>query len=193
MTRFFFDTEFIDASLSFISAGLVREDGKSWYWVNGDDDIMDTAVYDNWLRPNVVKWLPVRVRMKVNHFAIDTDGTHPEKVVGWDWDDGHLEFGAVMPKKLISLQLQRTLLTQSDGQPEIWAWYSAYDYIMMSRLFGRMVDHPPGIPMLIQDLKQECLRLGDPQVPAHTGRVHHALDDAFHDLQIHRFLAGSGE
>lgn len=190
MTRWFLDTEFVDdgRTLDFISIGLVREDGeKGYYAVNGDDAIIERAVDRGWLRENVVKHLPVRIHRA---YADDPSaGTSlRRRVTGWDWDDGHAEVGAVKPKKMIAMQVQRMLSVESDGAPQLFAWYSAYDHVIFAQLFGSMIDLPAGFPMLTLDLKQEALRLGDPQVPAHTGRVHHAFDDAVHDLMIHRFL-----
>jgi hypothetical protein len=188
MTRFFFDTEFVDTGelIRLISFGLVREDRKAWYWINGDDSIIDEAVYHRWLNPNVTRHLPIRVHHKVKGGEIYAPGKEP--ISGWDWDDGNPEIVCVKPKKLISLQVQRVLATEGDGAPELWAWYSAYDHVVFAQLFGTMVNLPHGFPMLTRDLKDWALRLGDPQVPQHTGREHHALDDAAHDLDIYEFL-----
>jgi hypothetical protein len=189
MARFFLDTEFVDDSerIKLISFGLVREDRKAWYWINGDDSIIDEAVWHHWLNPNVTRHLPVRI-----HRYGDPDGmtgmSKRNKLTGWDWDDGNPEIVCVKPKKLISLQVQRVLSTEGDGAPELWAWYSAYDHVAFAQLFGTMVQLPHGFPMLTRDLKDWALRLGDPQVPQHTGREHHALDDAAHDLDIYEFL-----
>lgn len=190
MTRWYLDTEFVDdgRTLDFISIGLVREDGeKGYYAVNGDDRIIERAVCHDWLRGNVVKHLPVRV-----HRAYEDDPSagmsQRRRITGWDWDDGNPEVVAVKPKKMIAAQVARMLTIDSDGPPQLWAWYSAYDHVIFAQLFGAMTDYPPGFPMLTCDLKQEAQRLGDPQVPAHTGRVHHAFDDAVHDRGIHQFL-----
>lgn len=190
MTRWFLDTEFVDdgRTLDFISIGLVREDGaKGYYAVNADDAVIERAVDRDWLRANVVKHLPVRL----HHAYADNPNAGSSlrrRVTGWDWDDSHGEAPQVKPKKLIASQVQRMLTLDSDGPPELWAWYSAYDHVVFAQLFGSMIDLPQGFPMLTRDLKDWALRLGDPRVPEHPGRVHHAFDDAVHDLTIHQFL-----
>jgi hypothetical protein len=63
-------------------------------------------------------------------------------------------------------------------EPELWAWYGAYDHVLLAQLFGRMIDLPAGIPMWTNDLQQECHRLGDPQLPERDDDEHHALADA---------------
>lgn len=178
---FFLDTEFVDTGdqILLISLGLVREDGEYGYWINGDDGIIDQAVHHDWLRENVVKHLPVKVGY--NKFY------QPPVAVSWSWDMAHPEIGAVKPRKMIAQQVQAAI-GMAPGNPTLWAWYSAYDHVALAQLFGRMIDLPSYIPMLTCDLKQEAMRLGDPQVPEHTGRVHHALDDARHDREIRRFL-----
>lgn len=187
MTRWYIDSEFIEdgRTIDLISFGMVSENGARGYWINGDDEIIDRAVHHDWLRANVVRHLPVKVRYGGDENPL-AGMSERRRVTGWDWDLGHPEIRNVVPRRMIAQLVQAALLT--NGTPELWAWYSAYDHVVLAQLFGRMVDLPAGIPMLTQDLKQECLRLGDPEVPAHTWRVHHALDDAIHDMEIHRFL-----
>src|SRR6185437_634123 len=31
--------------------------------------------------------------------------------------------------------------------PQLWAWYAAYEHVALAQLFGRMIDLPDGIPM----------------------------------------------
>jgi 3' exoribonuclease, RNase T-like len=185
--RWYIDSEFIEdgRTIDLISFGMVSEDGARGYWINGDDAVIDRAVYHDWLRPNVVRHLPIKVRRGGDNNP-DAGMSERKRIIGWDWDLGHPEIRNVMPKRMIAQWVQAML--SRNGPPELWAWYSAYDHVVLAQLFGRMIDLPAGIPMLTCDLKQECLRVGDPKVPEHTGRVHHALDDAIHDMEIHDFL-----
>lgn len=41
------------------------------------------------------------------------------------------------------------------NQPEFYAYYGDYDWVLFCSLFGRMVDLPKGFPMYCKDLKQE--------------------------------------
>jgi hypothetical protein len=63
------------------------------------------------------------------------------------------------------------------GNPELWAYYGAYDHVALCQLWGRMIDLPDGIPMFTRDLQQEITRL-DAEPPEQTGGQHNALDDA---------------
>nr|WP_234899948.1 3'-5' exoribonuclease [Streptomyces filamentosus] len=70
----------------------------------------------------------------------------------------------------------------------MWAWYGAYDHVVLAQLFGRMIDLPTGIPMWTNDIQQECQRLGNPQMPEQPAGIHNALADARHNLVRAQFL-----
>jgi len=75
----------------------------------------------------------------------------------------------------------RELLLVEHRSPEIWGYYSDYDWVVFCQLFGRMVDLPSGMPMYCRDLKQEMDRLGitREQLPPQEPKVaHDALADA---------------
>lgn len=40
------------------------------------------------------------------------------------------------------------------NQPELYGYYSSYDWVLFCSLFGRMIDLPRGFPMYCRDLKQ---------------------------------------
>jgi len=59
--------------------------------------------------------------------------------------------------------------------PEFWADYGAYDWVMLCQLFGSMEAHPSGWPMFINDIQQirpPGLLLPEPELK------HHAVYDA---------------
>lgn len=72
--------------------------------------------------------------------------------------------------------------------PEMWAYYADYDWVVLCQLFGRMIDLPSGWPMYCRDLKQEADRLGLP-LPPMEGTEHHALADARWVAKAHCALA----
>jgi hypothetical protein len=78
----------------------------------------------------------------------------------------------------------------SAHDPRLWAWYGAYDHVVMAQLYGPMTQLPKGIPMYTCDLKQECDRLGNPPLPAQETGQHNALDDARHNRVKAKFLDG---
>lgn len=72
--------------------------------------------------------------------------------------------------------------------PELWAWYAAYDHVALCQLWGSMVDLPLGIPKQTNDLKQEAVRQGNPRLPDQPAGEHDALADARHNLVRARAL-----
>ena len=76
-------------------------------------------------------------------------------------------------------------------QPELVAWYAAYDHVALAQLWGSMSDLPAGVPMWTNDLRQEAHRLGfsDDDVPQQTAGQHNALADARHNKVIAEWLA----
>lgn len=60
------------------------------------------------------------------------------------------------------------------NSPEFWAYYADYDWVLFCQLYGRMLDLPPGWPMLCMDFKQS-----NPKSPLNTPIIeHHAYGDA---------------
>jgi 3'-5' exoribonuclease Rv2179c-like domain len=76
---------------------------------------------------------------------------------------------------------------------ELWAWYAAYDHVVLAQLWGRMPDLPREIPRFTKDLRQLWDDRGRPTLPNATQQRHDALVDARHNLARWRVLqAGSG-
>jgi hypothetical protein len=73
-------------------------------------------------------------------------------------------------------------------KPEFWGYYADYDHVILSQLFGTMMDLPNGFPMYTRDIKQWCDQLGNPKLPKQEGTVHHALGDAHWNQQAWEFL-----
>jgi 3' exoribonuclease, RNase T-like len=72
---------------------------------------------------------------------------------------------------------------------ELWAWYAAYDHVVLAQLFGRMTELPRAIPRFTKDLRQLWDDVGRPPLPAGSNR-HDALADARHNLARWQVMAG---
>lgn len=181
--KIFYDTEFIEdgSTIDLISIGIVAEDGREYYAVNSDMPV-DRVKGHPWLLENVWPQLPVRGLKKALRYV--GNGEHGVRVQ----EPGHLDTSStlVRPRELIRNEVREFILAISD--PELWAWYAAYDHVALAQLFGPMINLPDGIPMWTNDLKQECQRLGNPRVPVQAEGEHNALADARHNLAIARFL-----
>lgn len=179
--RIFYDTEFHENGhyIDLLSIGIVREDGEELYLVVQDQGLMQRAANHDWLRENVLPSLPVRV--------ID-EGPKRFGMARYNaaYDDAHPDIDNVHGKEALARAVRRFI--QRTPDVELWAWYSAYDHVALAQLWGPMVALPDGIPMFTCDLKQECVRLGDPRVPEQTEGQHNALADARHNVVIARFL-----
>ncbi|WP_228981426.1 3'-5' exoribonuclease [Streptomyces sp. DH12] len=174
MTRVFYDCEFLEdgRTIDLISIGMVREnDGAELYLVNRDMPIRKIRKHP-WLMKNVVPGLPRAHGDRILHMP-----------KSWLFDYAH---PAVQPRDVIASRVRRFITDTPD--PQLWAWYGAYDHVVLAQLFGRMIDLPTGIPMWTNDLRQEAERLGNPQLPEQPDGLHNALADARHNLARARFL-----
>lgn len=164
--KHFYDTEFREdgSTINLISIGIVAEDGREYYAVNSDMD-RDRIRNDDWLMKNVWPSLPLR-------------GSNP----------GALDYSSslVKPKWVIANEVRDFLLTE--GEPELWADYAAYDHVALCQLWGRMIGLPKGLPMFTHDFQQ--LVGDDPwPEPERVGANHNALDDARHLKACYEALA----
>ena len=74
------------------------------------------------------------------------------------------------------------------GQPELWAWFAAYDHVVLSQLFGRMLDMPPGIPMYTHDLRAYLDYVKVKGIPSQVTGNHDAMEDAKHVKVVHDYV-----
>jgi hypothetical protein len=185
VTKIFYDTEFLETGdrIHLISIGMVAEDGRELYAVNRDMPVKLIAKHD-WLRANVVPSLPRihgdrrhYVSARRNPLALDFD--HPD----------------MLNRGRIARLVQAFIVLTPE--PELWAWYGAYDHVALAWLFGPMSQLPSGVPMWTNDLRQEAARLGlaDDDMPQQASGHHNALADARHNQVMADFLASqqSGE
>jgi hypothetical protein len=78
--------------------------------------------------------------------------------------------------------------------PEFYAYYADYDWVVFCWLFGRMIDLPKGFPMYCKDLKQ---MMDDKRLTKDNFNIkklipqeneHNALDDARWNLKLYNLL-----
>jgi hypothetical protein len=168
--RYFYDCEFLEdgKTIELISIGIVAEDGRELYLVNRDAPWKRIKKHE-WLMANVVPHLPQPHGDWINQMP-----------KSWPID---FHNSAVKDRMTIS-QLVEHFLFDYDWSPEpdveLWAWYGAYDHVVLCQLFGLMIDLPRGIPMWTNDLQQELRRLGNPSMPEQASGLHNALEDARH-------------
>lgn len=177
--KLFYDTEFIDdgRTIDLVSIGIVAEDGQEYYAVSSEFDRWKFGT-NAWLIRNVLPSLPTTWKIQwIPHEATETTIILP----GLDLRDP-----CVKTRGEIADDVRRFIL--SFDRPQLWAWYGAYDHVVLAQLFGRMTQLPANVPMFTCDLKQECVRLGDLRVPEQKSGAHNALEDARHNRVIHDYL-----
>lgn len=93
--------------------------------------------------------------------------------------------GAWQPRASIAAELRGFV---GPEPPEWWGYLAAYDHVLLCQLFGDMDRLPAGWPYFTRDLAQLAEEVGRSELPAHSGRAHHALDDARWVRQAWAFL-----
>jgi hypothetical protein len=178
-----YDCEFIEdgSTIGLISIGMAADDGREYYAVNSDisfgseqsDALRKRISGHDWLMQNVIPHLPL------------TSAPHrSDNTWIWSLDRSSL---LVKPRWVIANEVRDFIASTAD--PELWAWYAAYDHVALAQLWGPMIRLPNGVPMWTNDLKQEVQRLGNPELPPMPGVTeHNALSDAREVLHRLRWL-----
>ena len=83
----------------------------------------------------------------------------------------------------------RDLLCREGTEPETWAWYGAYDHVVLAQLYGTMSEMPRCLPRWTRDLRQLWEHLGRPTLPEQGSGRHDALADARHNRAVYAVLA----
>lgn len=159
----FYDCEFVERAdsraIDLVSIGLVSSDGADSYYAACTD--FDAAQALPWVRRHVLDQLP--------------SPADP----------------AWRSRERIRADLEELLLGAGSGgeDPELWAWYAAYDHVVLCQLWGRMPDLPRRMPRFTRDLRQLWEECGSPPLPRQGNGQHSAIADAHHNLARWRALA----
>jgi hypothetical protein len=171
--KYFFDTEFIEheGGINLISIGIVSELGHEFYAISTD---FDPEIADDWVKQNVLAKLPER------HVNLSDPSISPRiKNDSTRW----------MGERWIREQIVKFI--GDDDEPEFYAYFADYDWVVFCRLFGRMIDLPKTFPMWCRDLKQMMWERGldsdwkDEHVPQ-NGNEHDALADAKWNFELYK-------
>jgi len=176
--KIFYDAEFFEngETIKLISLGMVREDGKELYLINSNLVVLREAYKNDWIRKNVIRHLP----------ALVWPGDDPEDPEQLNWNCAHPDFKKIFfPHGQFGIKEQVKNFIRDTPNPELWAWYGAYDHVVYAQLFGRMIDLPAGFPMFTHELKQ--LVDTDPGfiLPEQAVGAHNALADARWDKEVY--------
>jgi hypothetical protein len=162
--RYFYDCEFIEdgRTIDLVSIGVVDEHGREFYAISTE---FDASAAVPWVRRNVLDRLP-------------SPGNPAWRSRARSREDLH------------AFLIEPLRAEERRGEElELWAWYAAYDHVVLAQLWGRMPDLPRGIPRFTKDLRQLWDEKGRPPLPQAEQQRHDALVDARHNLARWRVLS----
>jgi hypothetical protein len=168
--KYFYDTEFIDdgRTIDLISIGIVCEDGTDYYAVSSEFSESKLLAHP-WLVDNVWPYLPWRL----------------DRLVGLELDPNSLW---VKDRVTIAQEVWEFLTVNGRGEPELWAYYAAYDHVALAQLWGPMTQLPELLPKRTNDLQQEFERQGLTEKPPTGDGEHNALAGARWNLELAHWL-----
>jgi hypothetical protein len=173
--RIFYDCEFVergrDLPIQLVSIGLVREDGRELYRIN--PECLSNVSKHPWLSVNVAPYLPIKASPGI-----------------LEWDESHPEYQYVS-MSLDNLITDVLAFIQDTPDVQLWAYYSAYDHVVLCQLFGSMAELPAGVPMFTFDLQQLIETRPYVALPAEPWKIHHAMDDARWTRDAYAAVTGS--
>lgn len=169
---FCYDTEFIadGKTIDLVSIGIVAPNGKEYYAISREFN-MRKLRKNPWLVENVLPALPT--------FRLTFFGR-------WSYISINKHHPRVKSRAQIAEEVAEFI--GNFEKPRLWAWYGAYDHVVLAQLWGTINNLPEKVPMWTADLKQECVRLGDPRMPEQLSQAHDAINDAWHNRTMLEFL-----
>lgn len=184
--KFYLDTEFVEQpdTIKLISIGIVDEDGKEFYAEMLNIPIILKQVYghpdlvDPWIQKNVID--PLWQNCIVSAVYPPTD-----KMTVFLESGG--QGGYYHSRRDLGLAI---LDFVGDIEPEFWAYFASYDWVVFCWIFGRMIDLPRGFPMYCNDIKQLHYSMGNHKnmLPRQPSDEHNALADARWNKLAHEAL-----
>lgn len=178
--KYWLDTEFIEdgKTIDLISIGIVCDDGREYYAINRGCDFSKAS---DWVKKNVISHLP--------QSFVNPQTASPSEIQGMlYWKDKRTIVEDVA-EFVGCVRAHPSNKYRVHGEtPEFWAYYADYDWVVFCQLFGTMMELPEGFPMYCRDIKQECDRLGSPELPKQEGYEHDALSDARWNKRAYDFL-----
>jgi hypothetical protein len=217
-------------TIDLISIGIVAEDGREYYEISKDFNLKEAwnryqlepdntvgarigclptqkKVY--WIRENILKPIFEEFVHQHNIRCYQIEGCKNLDIFN---DFTYKNLKALINKygktnERIALELQLFCNPNSErgrSQPEFYAYYADYDWVVFCWIFGKMIDLPKGFPWYCRDLKQILDEKQNELIKIH-GKIdvvkikefngypkqtneHNALDDAIFNKALHNFL-----
>ncbi len=151
--RFFYDTEFLEdgQTIKLISLGMVSEKGREYYAQSCEFDYAE-AEHHPFVKEHVLSHLLSCPTQFSFHHGQEMHQRQRGRCKG--------ELIRSCPWRTLD-QLRWELFhfveecsRGSDTPPQFWGYFADYDHVVLSQLYGTMMDLPAGWPMYTRDLKQ---------------------------------------
>jgi len=169
MKSYFYDTEFFERmvtpwfgrarhQIDLISIGMVSDDGREYYAICNEFDV-NGAWRNEWLRTNVLHniWQELLAKRGLYEKTYHFDLSEPFSMESLRYLLKH--YAKSMEEIAHGIREFAWPSTYTrytpDGPPfDLYGYYSSYDHVVLSSLFGAMINLPKGFPMYTRDLKQ---------------------------------------
>lgn len=213
--KYFLDTEFIEGFhkplmgkrrhfIDLISIGIVSDDGREYYAISNE---FDPKKADKWVLENVLDPM-------VHEWVMSYNGDGRNRVLDMIEGKGQIGAIKIMQREAGKSNAQiaegiyqftqeekikveggpttfwqsaesERIIRQGYTEPEFYAYYADYDWVVFCSLFGRMIDLPKGFPMYCIDLKQtmdeKAIELTD---STKRTQHHHHPEPLTHDTKL---------
>lgn len=157
--KIFFDTEFIEDGKTIEMLSIgLVREDGETYYAESVEAIPFWEIADFWVKQNVI------AHLKSNNSS---------------------DFVPELKKRS---RIAKEIVEFVGKEPEFWAYYADYDWVVLCQLYGRMIDLPEGWPMFCRDIIQLRHDLGSPELPSQAGIEHIAIDDALWNKEAYEFL-----
>lgn len=210
--KYFIDTEFIEGFhkpmfgkrrhfIDLISIGIYCEDGRQLHLLSNEYNYNDA---DDWVKENVITPLYIQLVHGDRRNHMDCSNFHKHKGIS------QLAILTALYEFFYCWRDQHFWRVNDSATPEIYGYYSDYDWVLFCSLFGRMIDLPKGFPMYCIDLKQTIDEKANSlltEAPSSCDNLegalaalkrkesypkqeneHNALDDAKWNYELYKFL-----
>lgn len=115
------------------------------------------------------------------YYAISSE-FNPDKAIGWVRKNVLDKLPGPADRAWRSRAQIRADLTEffkcGAGRVDLWAWYAAYDHVVLCQLWGAMPALPRSIPRFTKEIRQLWEDAGYPPIPDAGPDQHNALYDA---------------
>jgi hypothetical protein len=152
--KYFLDTEFLEYfvednrgkkfhTMDLLQIAIIREDGKTFYALNSEFDLESC-----WLQED--DFVKEKILKKIFNKYVDNN-----MLTNFPFNLNNCKImlnGIGISKSFMKEKINSFF--RNDDNPEFYAYFADYDWVLFCSLYGRMIDLPNKFPKYCKDLKQ---------------------------------------